>query len=168
MIRLLEFLSSNGKWNYYAGSAPLVIARGGFSGLFPSSSYYAYASAMMTSVPDVVLWCDVQLTKDGVGICFPDIKLDNSSDINVVYGKRSSTYVVDGVKMKGWFSIDFTAEELLPKVSCKFSEIISFTPLTQLRTFAVCCSKFSNNFHISYSLWRFHKLAALFFLCITR
>ena len=106
----------------YAGSAPLVIARGGFSGLFPSSSSYAYNLAMMTSVPDVVLWCDVQLTKDGFGICFPYIKLDNSSDISALPPERSKKYVVDGVEMKGFFPVDFTFEELQP-VSCKFSTL---------------------------------------------
>ncbi|XP_057529346.1 glycerophosphodiester phosphodiesterase GDPDL3-like [Amaranthus tricolor] len=101
-------------WLTLDGSAPLVIARGGFSGLFPSSSSYAYNLAMMTSVPDVVLWCDVQLTKDGFGICFPYIKLDNSSDISALPPERSKKYVVDGVEMKGFFPVDFTFEELQP------------------------------------------------------
>lgn len=75
---------------------------------------------MMTSVPDVVLWCDVQLTKDAAGICFPDIKLDNSSNVNLVYEDRVKTYDVDGASVKGYFAIDFTVEEL-SNISCKFS-----------------------------------------------
>ena len=119
------------KENCVAGRPPLVIAHGGFSGLFPDSSTYAYNLAMMISVPDVVLWCDVQLTKDGIGICFPDIKLDNSSDIKVIYPKRDSTYDVNGIKTQGYFPIDFTLKELA-QVPCKpdaFSICCHCTPL---------------------------------------
>ena len=41
------------------GNPPKVIANGGFSGIFPSSTSYAYNLALLVSVPDVVLWCDV-------------------------------------------------------------------------------------------------------------
>ncbi|KAJ8426460.1 hypothetical protein Cgig2_031109 [Carnegiea gigantea] len=108
LLQLSAFASAQGSlrapamssWKTLDGRPPLVIARGGFSGLFPDSSTYAYNLAMMISVPDVVLWCDVQLTKDGVGICFPDIRLDNSSDIKSVYPKRESTYDVNGIRMQ--------------------------------------------------------------------
>lgn len=103
-------------WKTLDGKPPLVIARGGFSGLFPDSSSFAYNLAKMTSVPDVALWCDVQLTKDGAGICFPNIKLDNSSNIKLVYPKRESTYNINGVNTKGYFPIDYTLQELAPPV----------------------------------------------------
>ncbi|KAG5570364.1 hypothetical protein H5410_060130 [Solanum commersonii] len=95
------------------GDAPLVIARGGVSGLFPDSSYEAYTMAMETSLPNVISWCDVQLTKDGVGICFPDLKLDNASDIDVHYKNNKSEYLVNRVLMQGWFSVDFNFNDLL-------------------------------------------------------
>ncbi|KAG5570365.1 hypothetical protein H5410_060131 [Solanum commersonii] len=100
------------------GDAPLVIARGGVSGLFPDSSYEAYTMAMETSLPNVISWCDVQLTKDGVGICFPDLKLDNASDIDVHYKNNKSEYLVNRVLMQGWFSVDFNFNDLAP-VTCK-------------------------------------------------
>lgn len=103
---------------FFAGDEPLVIARGGFSGIFPDSSYFAYSLAVQTGLPNVHLWCDVQLTKDGAGICFPDIKLENSSDIDVVFKSRDKTYVVNGASVKGWFSVDFTLKEL-GLVNCK-------------------------------------------------
>ncbi|KAJ8440425.1 hypothetical protein Cgig2_017658 [Carnegiea gigantea] len=99
-------------WQTLDGGAPFIVAHGGFSGLFPDSSSFAYNFATITSVPDLILWCDVQLTKDGMGICFPDIKLDNSSDISRIYPKRDNTYNVNGVKMQGYFPIDFTLKEL--------------------------------------------------------
>lgn len=104
--------STSSPWQTLSGKPPLVIARGGFSGIFPDSSYAAYSLAVMTSVPDVVLWCDVQLTKDGAGICAPDVKLDNSTSISVPFKGMDKTYSVNGVATQGWFSIDFTLSDL--------------------------------------------------------
>ncbi|KAH0709728.1 hypothetical protein KY290_011132 [Solanum tuberosum] len=106
------------KWLTLSGDAPLVIARGGVSGLFPDSSYEAYTMAMETSLPNVISWCDVQLTKDGVGICFPDLKLDNASDIDVHYKNNKSEYLVNRVLIQGWFSVDFNLNDLAPVTYC--------------------------------------------------
>ncbi|KAE8723549.1 Glycerophosphodiester phosphodiesterase GDPDL4 [Hibiscus syriacus] len=105
--------STNGsRWQTLNGRPPFVIARGGFSGIFADSSFGAYSLALLTSVPDVILWCDVQLTRDAAGICFPDLKLNNNSDVANVYSDRQRTYLVNGVSTKGWFSIDFTLREI--------------------------------------------------------
>ncbi|KAL7103385.1 hypothetical protein ACP275_08G175900 [Erythranthe tilingii] len=101
-------------WQTLSGNAPLVVARGGFSGIFPDSSLYAYSLAVQTGLPNLHAWCDVQLTKDGAGICFPDLRLENSSDIDNIYKNRQKTYDVNGVSTQGWFSVDFTLEELAP------------------------------------------------------
>lgn len=107
-----------------------MIARGGVSGLFPDSSFAAYSVALSTSVPDVLLWCDVQLTSDAAGICLPNIKLDNSTNIGTIYKNRTKTYVVNGVAMRGNFPLDFSLNELANvsrkfecswMISCKFS-----------------------------------------------
>ncbi|CAN6851541.1 unnamed protein product [Brassica oleracea var. botrytis] len=103
---------SKSPWQTLSGDAPLVIARGGFSGLFPDSSIDAYNNAMQTSVAGAVLWCDVQLTKDGHGICFPDLKLNNASNIGYVYPNRQKSYPVNGVTIQGWFTIDFALRDL--------------------------------------------------------
>ncbi|XP_006346174.1 glycerophosphodiester phosphodiesterase GDPDL4 [Solanum tuberosum] len=102
------------KWKTLSGDAPKVIARGGFSGLLPDSSYNAYLLAQAISLADWVAWCDVQLTKDGVGICFPDIKLNNASDIDTLYLNRNNNYSVNGIPQTGWFSIDFNIKDLAP------------------------------------------------------
>lgn len=90
------------------------MARGGFSGLFPDSSSAAYGLALMTSLPNVHLWCDVQLTKDAAGICLPDLKLDNATDIQYTsaFQKEQKEYLVNGVPTKGWFSVDYTLNDL--------------------------------------------------------
>jgi glycerophosphoryl diester phosphodiesterase len=103
---------STSRWQTLNGDAPLVIARGGFSGLYPDSSIAAYQLATLTSVADVVLWCDLQLTKDGLGICFPDLNLANASTIDRVYPNREKSYSVNGVTTKGWFPNDFSLTEL--------------------------------------------------------
>ncbi|EOA12079.1 hypothetical protein CARUB_v10007932mg [Capsella rubella] len=104
---------SRSRWQTLSGDPPLVIARGGFSGLLPDSSIDAYGFAIQTSVDDVVLWCDVQLTKDGVGICFPDLNLANASTIDLVYpNHKPKSYPVNGVTRQGWFTIDFSLGDL--------------------------------------------------------
>lgn len=92
---------------FLAGKPPVVIARGGFSGLFPDSSFNSYELVNLTTSPDITLWCDLQLTKDGVGICFPNLNLDNGSDVNYIYPNN-----------KEWFSVDFTWKKL-SGVKCK-------------------------------------------------
>ncbi|GAB4846063.1 hypothetical protein Ancab_025062 [Ancistrocladus abbreviatus] len=104
--------SRKSPWQTLDGSAPLVVARGGFSGLLPDSSSGAYTFALTTSGSNVILWCDVQLTKDGDGICFPYLRLDNSSDISSVTKAKPTTYDVNGVPLQGYFSIDFTVKDL--------------------------------------------------------
>ncbi|KAI7737369.1 hypothetical protein M8C21_020316, partial [Ambrosia artemisiifolia] len=91
---------------------PLVVARGGFSGLFPASSINAYQFALATGVSDMILWCDVQLTRDNVGICLPHLNIDNGTTISSVYDKGKRTYPVNGVLMSGWFPVDFSFHDL--------------------------------------------------------
>ncbi|KAL4554709.1 hypothetical protein LXL04_037311 [Taraxacum kok-saghyz] len=111
-ISFVAAQNTTSPWLTLTGDPPLVVAHGGFSGLFPSSSFNAYTFALITSVPDVILWCDVQLTKDNAGICFPSLNLLNSSTINLAFDKRDNTYNVNGVPVKGWFPIDFTLDDL--------------------------------------------------------
>ncbi|KAI4294937.1 hypothetical protein MLD38_040773 [Melastoma candidum] len=100
-------------WKTLSGNPPLVVARGGFSGIAPDSSILAYQFALGASVPDVILWCDVQLTKDGAGICFPDLNLANSSSVAKDFPDRLRTYLVNGNAEEGYFPIDFTYEEIM-------------------------------------------------------
>ncbi|GMH05782.1 hypothetical protein Nepgr_007622 [Nepenthes gracilis] len=105
--------TSSSLWQTLHGKAPLVAARGGFSGLFPDSSDNSYELARITSLTNVIFWCEVQLTKDKVGICFPDLRLENSSDISDVSEREANQYVVNGSPLQGFFSIDFTLNELV-------------------------------------------------------
>ncbi|KAG6772278.1 hypothetical protein POTOM_023681 [Populus tomentosa] len=113
--------SASKKWLTLNGQRPSVIARGGFSGLFPESSDFANQMALGTSVHDVVVLCNLQLTKDGVGICQGDIRLDNTTNIAMLFEKGSKTYKVNGQDLTGWFALDFTADQLLANVSYTMS-----------------------------------------------
>ncbi|KAL5214491.1 hypothetical protein ABZP36_003643 [Zizania latifolia] len=113
-------------WKTLSGNAPAIIAKGGFSGIFPDSSEFAYQFALVASSPDTILYCDVRLTKDGLGICLPSIKMDNCTNIPDFYGQGSKSYLVNGVSMAGWFSVDYNGTEL-SQVSLKQS-IFSRTP----------------------------------------
>ncbi|KAG8071241.1 hypothetical protein GUJ93_ZPchr0006g46048 [Zizania palustris] len=107
-------------WKTLSGDAPLVIAKGGFSGLFPDSSGFAL-SFVSASSPSAALWCDVQLTKDGAGICLPDINMNNCTIIPNAYQNGVKTYNVNGVSVKGWFPMDYKSTDLLRDVILKQS-----------------------------------------------
>nr|XP_048324946.1 glycerophosphodiester phosphodiesterase GDPDL3 isoform X2 [Ziziphus jujuba var. spinosa] len=114
LVALVSAQRSNAttQWPTLSGNAPLVIARGGFSGLFPDSTSDAYRLPLLISLPNVQLWCDVQLTKDGFGICFPDLTLENSSSIQTQFDKGEKEYLVNGIPTKGWFAVDYTLKQL--------------------------------------------------------
>lgn len=99
--RAESFLSRNSRrvWKTLNGNMPLVIARGGLSGLFPDHTTNAYEVAMNNSLPTVVLFCDVQLTKDGKGICRTDLRLDNSTDIAELFKNQKKTAILSMAKI---------------------------------------------------------------------
>lgn len=99
-------------WKTLSGKAPAIVAKGGFSGLFPDSSEYAYQFALLASSPDTILYCNVRLTKDEIGICLPDIKMDNCTNIPDFYAQGQKSYLVNGVPTSGWFSVDYNGTEL--------------------------------------------------------
>ncbi|KAI3932273.1 hypothetical protein MKW98_024993 [Papaver atlanticum] len=105
------------KWLTLSGERPMVIARGGFSGLLPDSCDMGYEIAHMSSLPDMVVFCDVQISKDGLGFCLSDIRLDNSTNIANVFPKGHKTYNINGDDVSGWFAVDFLFDDLYNNVS---------------------------------------------------
>lgn len=104
------------KWLTLTGESPVVIARGGLSGVFPDSTSYGFEVAKSASLSDLILFCDLQLTKDGVGMCHSEIRLDNSTNIAQVYPKDQKTYNINGENVRGWFAVDFTSKQLFQGV----------------------------------------------------
>ncbi|XP_020681004.1 glycerophosphodiester phosphodiesterase GDPDL3 [Dendrobium catenatum] len=99
-------------WQTLSGDAPVVIANGGFSGLFPGSSLDAFSFALIASSTDTISWCDVRLTKDSIAVCLPNLKLDNCTDIASIYPQGKKDYPVNGALTQGWFSVDYTMKDL--------------------------------------------------------
>ncbi|KAL6226198.1 hypothetical protein ACLB2K_000161 [Fragaria x ananassa] len=100
------------KWLTLNGDQPLVVARGGYSGLFPESTEYANTMAKDLSTNGAANLCSLQLTKDSTGLCLSNILLDNATSIAAIHPKRSSTYTINGKELSGWFALDFNAKEL--------------------------------------------------------
>ncbi|KAK8953209.1 putative glycerophosphoryl diester phosphodiesterase 2 [Platanthera guangdongensis] len=111
------------------GDAPVVVANGGFSGLFPGSSPDAFNFALISSSPATILLCDVRLTNDSIGVCLQNLKLDNCTDIASYYPQGQKNYLVNGVLTKGWFSVDYAKKDL-----------VNVTDVTCAGSFGMVCS----------------------------
>ncbi|KAM7508312.1 hypothetical protein LguiA_018765 [Lonicera macranthoides] len=105
------------KWPTLSGAEPLVVARGGASGMFPESSNLAYQYALATSLPSVAIFCDLQLTKDEIGICLSSLKLENATDIKLKIPDGEKTYDVNGEEIHGWFTLDYPVQQLISNVT---------------------------------------------------
>ncbi|GJM90440.1 hypothetical protein PR202_ga06719 [Eleusine coracana subsp. coracana] len=84
---------------------------------FLTQASFAYQFAMSTSLPDVALFCDLQFSSDGMGFCKSGLTLDNSTVISEVFPKMEKTYKVNGEDVRGWFSLDFTTDQLAQNVT---------------------------------------------------
>ncbi|OWM72820.1 hypothetical protein CDL15_Pgr021126 [Punica granatum] len=105
------------EWPTLSGAQPVVVARGGFSGIFPDSSEFAVDMAMTTSMGEIIMYCDLQLTKDGMGICQPEVTLDDTTNIAMVFPSNKKTYIVNGKPVQGWFAVDYTFDQLYNNVT---------------------------------------------------
>lgn len=105
--------SAASSWQTLTGNSPAVVARGGFSGLFPDSTSAAYIFTYSSGSPDTISWCDVQLTKDGVGLCLSTMLLDNCTNIPNYFPNDKKSYSVNGVQTSGWFSMDYDFSDLV-------------------------------------------------------
>jgi len=92
--------------------APIVIAHRGASGYLPEHTLAAYSVAILQGAdfiePDLVM------TRDGHLIARHDNRLDLTTDVasRPEYAARRTTKTVDGITATGWFSEDFTLEEI--------------------------------------------------------
>lgn len=91
---------------------PIVIAHRGASGHIPEHTIAAYTLAILQGAdfiePDLVI------TKDGVLIARHDNVLNLTTDIanRPEFYSRKTTKTIDGNTVSGWFSEDFTLEEI--------------------------------------------------------
>ncbi|WP_082140487.1 glycerophosphodiester phosphodiesterase family protein [Halomonas sp. PR-M31] len=91
---------------------PIVIGHRGASGFRPEHTLKAYELAVEQGAdfiePDLVA------TKDGVLITRHENELSGTTDVDErpEFADRETTKVIDGVPTDGWFSEDFTLEEI--------------------------------------------------------
>jgi glycerophosphoryl diester phosphodiesterase len=93
-------------------SAPVVIAHRGASGLRPEHTLASYELAIEQGAdfiePDLVP------TKDGVLVARHENEISETTDVadHKQFADRRTTKVIDGKKITGWFTEDFTLDEL--------------------------------------------------------
>jgi glycerophosphoryl diester phosphodiesterase len=91
---------------------PLLIAHRGASGYLPEHTLPAYALAIAQGAdyiePDLVA------TRDGVLIARHENEIGGTTDVaqHPEFAQRRRRQSIDGVEMDGWFTDDFTLEEL--------------------------------------------------------
>lgn len=148
-------------FSLFAGSPPLVISHGGFSGIFPDSSDSAYILAAATSTPNAALWCDVQLTKDAVGICLPNLNLLNSTNIFGVFPNKTTSYLVNGESTTGYFSVDYSFEDL-STVAGKFNSCRIFSFVIIDSVFCGLIDSFVTHFVLRFKIFSMFSLLVSF------
>ncbi|KAJ1421813.1 PLC-like phosphodiesterase, TIM beta/alpha-barrel domain superfamily [Sesbania bispinosa] len=91
---------------------PYNIAHRGSNGELPEETRPAYMRAIEEGADFIE--SDILSSKDGVLICFHDVTLDDTTDIakHKKFANRRRTYEVQGVNITGFFTVDFTLEEL--------------------------------------------------------
>ncbi|OWQ97878.1 glycerophosphodiester phosphodiesterase [Sphingopyxis witflariensis] len=94
------------------GQLPIVIAHRGASGERPEHTLASYELAIEQGAdfiePDLVL------TRDGVLVARHENEISGTTDVadRAEYAARKATKTIDGVKVTGWFTEDFTLAEL--------------------------------------------------------
>lgn len=89
---------------------PLIIAHRGASGYLPEHTLEAYALAIEQGAHYIE--ADLVITADGVLIARHENNLADTTDVAEKFPGRRRTRMVDGQQVAGWFSEDFTLEEI--------------------------------------------------------
>ncbi|KAI5014293.1 hypothetical protein ZWY2020_055683 [Hordeum vulgare] len=91
---------------------PYNIAHRGSNGEIPEETTATYLRAIEEGADFIET--DILASKDGHLICSHDVILDTTIDIanRTEFTGRKRTYDVQGVKLTGWFIVDFTLREL--------------------------------------------------------
>ena len=89
---------------------PLVIAHRGASGHRPEHTLAAYALAIDMGAdyiePDLVI------TRDSVLVARHENEIGGTTDVAIRYPERRTTKTIEGERVEGWFTEDFTLAEL--------------------------------------------------------
>ena len=89
---------------------PLVIAHRGASGYLPEHTLESYARAIDQGADYIE--ADLVVTKDGYLVARHENELSDTTDIATRFPTRKTTKTIEGRMVEGWFSEDFTLDEL--------------------------------------------------------
>ena len=91
---------------------PVVIAHRGASGYVPEHTLAAYALAIEMGADFVEP--DLVMTKDGVLVARHENEISQTTDVaeHREFAARRTRKTIDGIKIEGWFTEDFTLPEL--------------------------------------------------------
>ncbi|OAE20660.1 hypothetical protein AXG93_154s1340 [Marchantia polymorpha subsp. ruderalis] len=91
---------------------PYNVAHRGANGELPEATAQAYVRAIEIGAD--FLETDILATKDGVLICMHDMVFNDTSNIkdHPEFADRVRTYDVQGANVTGWFTVDFTLDEI--------------------------------------------------------
>ncbi|XP_060194695.1 glycerophosphodiester phosphodiesterase GDPDL6-like isoform X2 [Lycium barbarum] len=103
-------------WLTLHGDEPVVVANGGFSGLYPPQSDLAFSQSIVFGKGGTVLLCDLHMSRDGQSFCLSQLNLQNTTTAADAFPNRRKTYIVNGKELQGWFALDFTSDEMLSKL----------------------------------------------------
>src|SRR5450432_4174440 len=94
------------------GATPRIIAHRGASGLRPEHTLAAYQLALEQGADAIEL--DLVPTRDGSLIARHDNELSITTDVadHAEFASRRRSKIVDGIRLTGWFSEDFTIDEI--------------------------------------------------------
>src|SRR5690606_11765456 len=112
--RSLAALPLAGAWpaNAQSGRKPIVIAHRGASGERPEHTLMAYRVAIAEGADFIEPDCVV--TKDGHLVVRHENEIGGTTDVaaHPEFAARKTTKIIDGAKVSGWFTEDFTLTEL--------------------------------------------------------
>jgi len=91
---------------------PLILAHRGASGDRPEHTLAAYRLAILQGAD--VIEPDLVLSKDGVLVCRHENEISGTTDVALrpAFADRKARKSIDGEWVEGWFTEDFTLEEL--------------------------------------------------------
>src|SRR6187397_1658034 len=120
---------------------PLVIGHRGTPGYRPEHSRSSYDLALEMGVDAVEP--DIVVSRDGVLVVRHENEISGTTDVadRIEYAARRTTKMVDGAEMTGWFTEDFTWDELstlrcrerLPKLRGSSASFDDQQPVLRLR-----------------------------------
>jgi glycerophosphoryl diester phosphodiesterase len=93
-----------------APTRPLVIAHRGASGYMPEHTVQAYSLAIDQGADYIE--ADLVATKDGYLVARHENNLTDTTDVAKRYPDRKTKKVIEGKTVEGWFTEDFTLDEL--------------------------------------------------------